>query len=105
MKTYRFSKNKKTNRVLNEIYNDLLTMCDTEEQSRKEIKRYRREFPRVTDCNIAQYGNVLIYYHQVREMYEKCGYKSVSRMSDKAVWECYLGQVGYVARLIAGDRI
>lgn len=105
MKTYRFSQNKKTNGVLNEIYNDLLTMCDTEEQSRKEIKRYRREFPRVTDCNIAQYGNVLIYYYQVREMYEKHGYKSMSRMSDKAVWDCYLRQVGYVARLIAGDRI
>lgn len=105
MKTYRFSKNKKTNGVLNEIYNDLLTMCDTEEQSRAEIKRYRREFPRVIDCNIAQYGNVLIYYHQVREMYEKHGYKSVVRMSDNAVWDCYLRQVGYVARLIAGDRI
>lgn len=105
MKTYKFSQNKKTNGVLNEIYADLLTMCDTEEQSRSEIKRYCKEFPRVADCNLAQYGNVLVYYYQVREMYARHGYKSIDRLSDSKVWGIYKGQVGYVARLISGDRI
>lgn len=105
MKTYRFSQNKKTNGVLNEIFNDLLTMCDTEEQSRNEIKRYCKEFPRVTDCNLAQYGNVLIYYYQVRDMYTKHGYKSMDRMSNNKVWSIYLHQVGYIARMIAREDI
>lgn len=103
MKT--FSVNTKLNGVLNEIYADLLTMCDSEEQSRKEIKRYCKEFPRVTDCNLAQYGNVLIYYCQVREMYARHGYRSMDRLSDSKVWEIYKGQVGYVARKIAREAI
>lgn len=102
MKT--FSVNTKLNGVLNEIYADLLAMCDTEEQSRSEIKRYCKEFPRVTDCNLAQYGNVLIYYYQVRDMYAKHGYKSMERMSDNRVWSIYLQQVGYVARMIAREQ-
>lgn len=103
MKT--FSINPKLNGVLNEIYNDLLEISDTEEQSRKEVKRYCKEFPRVADCNLAQYGNVLIYYYQVRDMYTKHGYKSVERMSDNKVWSIYLQQVGYIARMIAKDAI
>lgn len=103
MKT--FSVNTKLNGVLNEIYADLLTMCDTEEQSRNEIKRYCKEFPRVTDCNLAQYCNVLISYYQVRDMYTKHGYTSMDRMSDNKVWSIYLQQVGYVARLIAREAI
>lgn len=102
MKT--FSVNTKLNGVLNEIYNDLLEISDTEEQSRSEIKRYCKEFPRVTDCNLAQYGNVLIYYYQVRDMYAKHGYKSMERMSDNKVWHIYLQQVGYVARMIAREQ-
>lgn len=102
MKT--FSVNTKLNGVLNEIYNDLLEISDTEEQSRSEIKRYCKEFPRVTDCNLAQYGNVLFYYYQVRDMYAKHGYKSMERMSDNKVWSIYLQQVGYVARMIAREQ-
>lgn len=105
MKTYRFSQNKKTNGVLNEIYNDLLEISDTEEQSRNEVKRYRKEFSRLSDCNIVNYGNMLIYYEDIREMYRRHGYKSLDRLSDSKVWEIYKGQVGYVARLISGDRI
>lgn len=106
MKTkFRFSVNKKLNGVLNEIYADLLSISDTEEQSRNEVKRYVNEFRRVDDCNIAQYGNMLIYYYQVRDMYRKHGYKSMDRISDNQVWAIYLRQVGYVARLVAGDRL
>lgn len=103
MKT--FSVNPKLNGVLNEIYADLLAISDTEEQSRNEVKRYCTEFSRVTDCNLAQYGNVLIYYYQVRDMYTKHGYKSMDKMSDNKVWSIYLQQVGYVARKIARNEI
>lgn len=105
MKTYRFSQNKKTNGVLNEIYNDLLEISDTEEQSRNEVKRYAKEFKRLSDCNLVDYGNMLIYYEDIRAMYRKYGYKSLDRLSNIKVWDIYKGQVGYVARLIAGDRI
>lgn len=105
MKTYRFSQNKKTNGVLNEIYNDLLEIHDTEEESRNEVKRYRKEFPRLSDCNLVDYGNMLIYYEDIRAMYRKHGYKTLDRLSDNKVWDIYKRQVGYVARLIAGDRI
>ena len=97
----KFSINPKLNGVLNEIYSDLLTMCDTEEQSRHEIKRYCKEFPRMADCNLAQYGNVLIYYYQVRDMYTRHGYGSMDKMSDNKVWSIYCQQVGYIARKIA----
>jgi hypothetical protein len=48
---------------------------------------------------------MLIYYDQVRDMYKKHGYKSMDRISDNQVWAIYLRQVGYVARLVAGDRL
>lgn len=105
MKTYRFSQNKKTNGVLNEIYNDLLEISDNEEQSRNEVKRYRKEFPRLSDFNLVDYGNMLIYYEDVREMYRRHGYKSLDRLSDNKVWDIYKHQVGYVARMIARDAI
>lgn len=105
MKTYRFSQNKKTNGVLNEIYNDLLEISDTEEQSRNEVKRYCKEFKRLSDCNLVDYGNMLIYYEDIRAMYRKHGYKSLDRLSDGKVWDIYRHQVGYVARMIARDAI
>ena len=106
MKTnYIFSKCKKLQGLLSEIYADLLEISDTEEQSRNEVKRYCKEFKRESDCNLVQYGNMLIYYDDVRDFYRKHGYKSVERMSDSAIWGTYCRQVGYVARLVAGDRL
>lgn len=104
MKT--FSVNTKLNGVLNEIYNDLLAISDGGAfDSWKEIRRYFREFPNEPDYNLAQYGNVLIYYYQVREMYRRHGYKSMDRLSDSKVWEIYKRQVGYIARMIATNAI
>lgn len=100
-----FSRCKKLQGVLTEIYADLLEISDTEEQSRNEIKRYCKEFKFESDCNIAAYGNVLIYYYDVRNFYRKHGYKTAERLSDRALWEIYRRQVGYIARLIAGDRL
>lgn len=89
-----FSKNKKLNTVLNSIYEDL------QELGINEIKRYYNEFKNEPDFNIAQYGNMLIYYDEIREFYKKAGYKSFDNMSDSKMWEIYKRQVGYVARKI-----
>lgn len=75
----------------------LLNMCDTEIESRNEIQRYKREFPREIDYNIAMNGNVLIYYYQVREWFKKLGFKSESKMSDQALWSWYKWYIGRAA--------
>lgn len=86
------SKNAKLNGVLNEIYEDL------QELGESEVKRYKKEFKYLTDYNIVQYGNVLIYYDDIREMYKRHGYRTMEKMSNDKVWETYKRQVGYVAR-------
>lgn len=96
----RFSTNNKYNAVANEILSDLLNIHDTEKESLAEIAHYRKEFPREPDFNLAQYGNLLIYYYQVREMFLRCGYsaKTLQRVSDSRLWEIYLYRVGEVVR-------
>lgn len=88
----KMSKNAKLNGVLNEIYEDL------QELGESEVKRYKKEFKYLTDYNIVQYGNVLIYYDDIREMYKRHGYRTMEKMSNDKVWETYKRQVGYVAR-------
>lgn len=88
----KFSKNVKLNTALNGIYEDL------EEFGVEEVKRYYNEFKNEQDYNIAQYGNMLIYYYDIKEFYKNAGYKSMEKMSDSKVWDIYKRQVGYVAR-------
>lgn len=88
----KYSKNKKLNEVLKTIENQLL------ELGLDEVKHYKDNFKNELDYNIAQYGNLLIYYVDVKEMYRNCGYKTLDKMSDAKVWEIYKSQVGYVAR-------
>lgn len=90
----KFSKNKKLNTVLSSIYEDL------EEFGVEEVKRYYNEFKNEPDFNLVQYGNMLIYYADIREFYKNAGYKSMEKMSDSKVWDIYKRQVGYVARKI-----
>ena len=87
----KFSKNVKLNTALNGIYEDL------QEFGIEEIKHYYNEFKNEVDFNIAQYGNLLIYYYDIKEFYKKAGYKSFEKMSDSKVWEIYKRQVGFVA--------
>lgn len=94
----KYSRNKKLNGVLNEIREDLLAIHDTEEESIAEIKHYMKEFPYQVDYNLCQYGEMLIYYYDVRKMYERHGYKSFCKMSNTQLWEAYKRQVGFVAR-------
>lgn len=92
----KFSKNQKLNNILNAIYDQL------QEFGIEEIKRYKKEFKNESDYNIVQYGNLLIYYADVQELYKKAGYKS--KFSDFKIWEIYKRQVGYIARIITKEN-
>ena len=95
MKT--LSKNTKLNTCLNDIYNQMLNICDSEEESIKEIKRYKKEFSRAIDFNLVSYGNLLIYFEDIRNFYISCGY-AAKKWSDEKVHNIYMRQVGYIAR-------
>ena len=93
----KFSKNVKLNTVLMGIYEDL------KELGIEEVKRYMGEFKNEVDYNIAQYGNLLIYYADIKEFYKNAGYKSIEKMSDSKVWDIYKRQVGYMARILVRE--
>lgn len=88
----KFSKNKKLNEVLNTIYDEVM------EIGIDDIKRYYNEFKDFKDYNIFSYGNVRIYYDDIRELYKD--YKSLVNASDSKLEEIYKRQVGYIARYI-----
>jgi len=96
----KYSKNKKLNTLLTGIEQQLFQMCDTKKESLNEIKRYMQDFKNKVDYNLAQYGNLIIYYSDVRKFYKRCGYKSIDNFSDGKIWEVYKRQVGFVARKI-----
>ena len=89
-----FSKNKKLNGVLNDILESL------QEFGIEEVARYYKEFNNEKDYNIVQYGNLLMYYDDIRELYRRNGYISLDKMSDNRIWDIYKRQVGYVARAL-----
>ena len=91
----KFSKNSKLNNVLTSIYEDL------KQFGIDEIKRYKAEFKNEPDYNIAQYGNLLIYYADIQELYKKAGYKT--KFTDAQLWNIYKRQVGYIARIITKE--
>lgn len=103
MKTnVKFSKNQKLNFVLNDIYFSLLEMCDTEKESIQEIKRYKDNFPKELDFNLYQYGNLLIYNDQIKNLYSE--YKSLENVSINKLIETYKRQVRYVANYILANN-
>ena len=93
----KFSKNVKLNKILMGIYEDL------QELGISEIKRYYEDFRNEIDYNIAQYGNMLIYFYDIREFYKNAGYKTMEKWSDTKIWETYKRQVGYVARILLSE--
>ena len=88
----KFSVNPKLNKVLNSIAEDLKTI------GLDEVKRYYNEFKREPDYNIAQYGNLLVYYDDIYKFYRNCGYKSTDKFSPEKLWKTYKRQIGYVVR-------
>lgn len=94
----KFSKNKKLNGVLNEIYDSL------QELGIDEVKHYHDEFRTLkNDYNIVEYGNLLIYFDDIRKLYERNGYKSIAKMSDEAIWTTYKRQVGWLVRFMLSE--
>ena len=91
----KFSKNKKLNYVLNDIYSYLLEM------GKDEIKRYMKDFPYKADYNIYQYGNMRVYNDEIRELYKN--YKCLKNASIDKLIDIYKRQVGYMARLIVNE--
>ena len=91
----KFSKNKKLNYVLNDIYSDLMDM------GKDDIKRYMKDFPYKADFNIYQYGNMRIYNDEIRELYKN--YKCLKNASIDKLIDIYKRQVGYMARIIVNE--
>lgn len=91
----KYSKNKKLNTLLQNIEKSLIDNLGI-----NEIKRYYNEFKNYSDYNIAQYGNLLICYDDIRDLYIESGYSNstINKMSDYRIWETYKRQVGYVVR-------
>lgn len=79
------------------IEEQLLSMCNTKEESLNEIKRYADNFPKEPDYNIVQYGNLLVYYDQIHEFYHDCGCESMKNKNNDEIWEIYKKHVGNVA--------
>ena len=96
----KYSKNKKLNTLLQNIEKSLIENLGID-----EIKRYYNEFKNCSDYNIAQYGNLLIYYIDIRDLYIESGYSNstISKMSDSKIWETYKRQVGYVVRKLMSE--
>lgn len=100
----KYSKNKKLNTVLTAIENDIFYHFDENKDLMiSELTRYKKEFPRETDYNFAQYGNLLCYYNQIYDFYRAAGYKSMDKFSGDKIWGIYKRQVGYIIRnILAG---
>lgn len=102
MKKISFSKNAKLNKVLNAIYVDLLQMRDTESESIQEIRHYKDSFPKETDFNLYQYGNLLIYNGEIANLYSD--YKSLKNASIDKLINIYKRQIRYVANYILSNN-
>lgn len=98
----KYSKNKKLNTLLQNIETSLIDDLGIE-----ELKRYHDEFKNCSDYNIAQYGNLLIYYVDIRDLYIECGYSNntINKMSNDRIWETYKRQVGYVVRRLLNEWV
>ncbi len=96
----KYSKNKKLNTLLLKIENSLIDNLGID-----ELKRYYNDFWFSSDYNIVEYGNLLIYYEDVRDLYIECGYSTstITKMSDDRIWKTYKRQVGYVVRKVLSE--
>lgn len=98
----KYSKNQKLNNVLSEIEIQLLSISDTPNESISEIKRYMNEFNSYPDYMLYEYGNVLIYNYDIRNLYKD--YKTLEKYSIEKIIDIYKRQVGYVARCLVSKN-
>ena len=91
-------------KVYNGILNQLKNIHDTERESLGEVRHYANGFPKEIDFNLAQYGNVLVYYHQIAQFYKDCEYPchklidSDGDLDTDKLWSMYKKDVGIVAQ-------
>ena len=55
---------------------DYILEDENKDEVINELKRYKKEFYRENDYNWYKYGNILPYYSQIRDFYEKNGVKA-----------------------------
>jgi hypothetical protein len=60
-------------KLLTAVKDYILEDVDNPEEVINELKRYRKEFHKEKDYNWYKYGNILPYYSQIRDFYEKNG--------------------------------
>lgn len=97
--------------VLNAVYADIWESL--EELGPDEVKHYMRGFPHEVDYNLVQYGNMRVYYCEIRDMYVDAGAAQYAKVRKRAgkngmrgdwlisndeLWEHYKRDVGHVAR-------
>ena len=92
----KFSKNAKLNGLLSEMYDSLLSFCDTEQESRIEIQRYKKKYKNHAGGGMCQDGCLLVYYSDVRDLYKRHNYKTLAKYSDAKLWELYKAQNNYL---------
>lgn len=63
----------RTNEKLLTAVKDYILEDENKEEVISELKRYRKEFSFEKDYNWYKYGNILPYYSQIRDFYEKNG--------------------------------
>lgn len=102
MKAITFSKNAKLDKVLNSIYESLLSISNTEKESISEIKHYVSEFKNCPDYNLYKYGNLIITYFDIHSLYSE--YKSLENASNDKIEVIYMRQVRYVANYIVSNN-
>lgn len=97
----KYSKNKKLNTLLQNIEKSLKNNL-----SMDDIKLYYNTFKYYySDYNIVEYGELFIYYEDIRDFYIKSGYSenTINKMSDYKIWKTYKRQVGYVVRMLLSE--
>ena len=95
----------------NYIYQDIADYL--RELGEDEVKHYMKGFPHEVDYNLAQYGNMRIYYYDIRELYDKAGYMHMMdtkkngeyKFSNDELWDAYKRAVGYMARRMMKENL
>lgn len=50
----------------------------------EEVRRYMRAFPRNVDFNLVDYGNMRVYYDDIRDLFAQSGYPKAKQERKRA---------------------
>lgn len=69
--------------LIEECKKELLTcFSEDKEESLKEIKRYKKDYPNAIDYNIYEYGNIRAYYSDIEDFFKSCGIQTDYKDND-----------------------